>query len=121
MAGMSRGLRRGRRFIRVSETRLRGLAREIGKRFRPEKIVLFGSYAYGHPGPDSDVDMLIVTRTKRDPADLAADIACRLDPEFPLDLIVRTPQDIGRRLAERECFLTEVMTRGQVLYETRHA
>ena len=105
----------------VSKSRLRALARDIGRRFHPEKIVLFGSYAYGRPNRDSDVDVLVVMKTRKDTADVAADIACKIAPEFPLDLLVRTPRDVGLRLAEHDCFLTEILARGQVLYEARHA
>lgn len=83
--------------------------------------MLFGSYAYGRPTPDSDVDLLVVLRTRREPAEVAADIVCAANPDFPVDVIVKTPSEVEWRLAERECFLTEIWRKGRVLYETRHA
>ena len=97
------------------------MARRIGQEFGAEKVVLFGSYAYGRPTADSDVDLLVVLRTRRDPVEVATDIACAANPRFPLDLLVKTPQEVKWRLSERDSFMTEVWERGQVLYEARHA
>jgi uncharacterized protein len=98
---------------------IRRFARQVAERFDPEKIILFGSYAYGTPHEDSDVDILVVM-----PARNQIDQACRidnvLDPPFPLDLIVRTPQNLKWRLEEGESFHTEVVTKGKVLYEKEH-
>jgi predicted nucleotidyltransferase len=98
---------------------IRRYARQVAERFQPEKIILFGSYAYGTPHEDSDVDILVIM-----PCRNAIDQACRIDdaidPPFPLDLIVRKPKDVAWRLAEGELFLTEITTRGKVLYEKDH-
>src|SRR3990172_1376565 len=98
---------------KVSQARIRALAQKIGRHFKPEKIVLFGSYAYGRPTADSDVDLLVVLRTRRDVADVASQIACSVNPEFPLEILVKTPAEIRWRLAERDCFLTEILARGR--------
>jgi predicted nucleotidyltransferase len=95
---------------------IRQFAREVGELFHPEKIILFGSYAYGTPHDDSDVDILVVIPARR-PLTMAARIENTLDPPFPLDLIVRTPEEMRWRLREQESFLTEVTTRGKLLYE----
>jgi predicted nucleotidyltransferase len=95
---------------------IRRYARAIAEEFHPEKIILFGSYAYGTPHADSDVDLLVVMPT-RDQHAQAVRILCRLAAPFPLDLIVRTPKEMEWRLEERESFLTTVVSRGQVLYE----
>src|ERR1700676_1509184 len=95
---------------------IRRFARQVAERFQQEKIVLFGSYAYGTPHADSDVDILVIM-----PARNQIDQACRiddaLDPPFPLDLIVRTPKNLAWRLAEGDSFLREVMGKGKALYE----
>ena len=95
-------------------------SREVAERFQPDKIILFGSYAYGTPHADGDVDVLVVM-----PARNQIDQACRIDdaidPPFPLDLIVRTPHSMKWRLAEGESFLTEITTKGKVLYGKDHA
>ncbi len=99
---------------------IRQYAREVAERFQPDLIVLFGSYAYGTPNEDSDVDLLIVMPA-RNQIDQAVRIIRHVEPPFPLDLIVRTPYNIGWRLKERESFHTEITTRGKVLYEKGNA
>jgi predicted nucleotidyltransferase len=95
---------------------IRRFVRQVVERFRPEKIVLFGSYAYGKPHADSDVDILVVMPA-RNQLDQAAKIHVTLLPPFPLDIIVRTPKNMQWRLAEGDSFLQEVVSQGKVLYE----
>ena len=99
---------------------IRAFARQVASRFRPDKIILFGSHAYGTPHADSDVDILVVMPA-RNQLDQAVKIELACDPPFPLDIIVRTPHNMHWRLAEGESFLREIMTRGKVLYEKNHA
>src|SRR6266446_2922063 len=95
---------------------IRRFARAVAAMFRPEKIVLFGSHAYGTPHDDSDVDILVVVPA-RNQLRMAARIEIAIDPPFPLDIVVRTPNEMKWRLEEHESFLTEVMTKGKLLYE----
>jgi uncharacterized protein len=91
-------------------------ARAIAGEFHPERIILFGSYACGTPHEESDVDLLVVMRTA-DPHAAAVRIQYRLTPPFPVDLVVRTPEQLAWRLAEGESFLRTVVSQGKVLYE----
>jgi predicted nucleotidyltransferase len=91
-------------------------ARAIAAEFHPERNILFGSYAYGTPHEESDVDLLVVMRTA-DPHGAAVRIQYRLTPPFPVDLVVRTPDQLASRLARGESFLRTVMSQGKVLYE----
>src|SRR6266852_4308242 len=95
---------------------IRRYARAIAEEFQPDRIILFGSYAYGTPHEDSDVDLLVVMPA-RDPHAQAVRILWRLAAPFPLDLIVRTPKEMKWRLEEKESFLTEIVSQGKVLYE----
>jgi uncharacterized protein len=95
---------------------IRQYARAVAKRFQPEKIILFGSHAYGKPHADSDVDILVVMPARNE-IDQAVRIDRVVDPAFPLDLIVCTPKNISWRLKEGDSFLCEIMTKGKVLYE----
>src|SRR5947208_7765776 len=89
---------------------IRRFARQVAERFRPEKIILFGSHAYGAPHADSDVDILVIMPA-RDRHALAVRIRCAVDAPFPMDLIIRTPSDIQRRLEDGDLFHTEIVTR----------
>src|SRR5688500_13456712 len=100
----------------VPMSAIRRYVRGIVEQFHPERVILFGSYAAGNPTPDSDVDLLVVMR-----ADNELDQALRIDEAlergFALDLIVRTPLNLQRRLTWGDVCLQEVVSRGKVLYE----
>jgi predicted nucleotidyltransferase len=99
---------------------IRRFARQVAEIFQPEKIILFGSYAYGRPHADSDVDILVIMPARNE-LDQAVKICQTVDYEFPLDLLVRTPKNVAWRIAEGDSFLREVVERGKVLYEKAHA
>ena len=107
-----------KRVIRLPE--IRRYAERLAKEFRPRKIILFGSHARGQAREYSDVDLLVVLPFRVRPAQKSADIQMRLRPTFPLDLLVRTPSQVRRRLAQGDSFLREVMENGQVLHEAPH-
>src|SRR5438552_10849569 len=100
---------------------IRRFARAIAERFQPDKIILFGSYAYGRPHEESDVDLLVIMPT-RNATDQAIRIDLTFERPFSLDVHVRTPYQIKQALKESDCdwFLREVMERGKVLYEAPH-
>ncbi len=99
---------------------IRRFARQVAEKFQPDKIILFGSYAYGTPHEDSDVDILVIMPA-RNQLDMAFKIHWTIQPPFPLDIIVRTPKEMKWRLEERESFLTEITSKGKVLYEKDNA
>src|SRR5436305_8586823 len=82
---------------------IRRYARAVAEEFQPDKIILFGSYAYGTPHDDSDVDLLVIMPA-RNQHDQSVRIRWRLTAPFPLDLIVRTPAQMAWRLKEGESF-----------------
>lgn len=100
-------------------TAIRRYARRIAERFHPQKIILFGSYAYGQPHEDSDVDLLVIMPA-RNQLDQAFQIRRQLPAPFAMDLIVRTPKNLQWRLDEGESFHTEITSKGKVLYEEKH-
>src|SRR5947208_15006022 len=83
---------------------IRRFARAVAERFAPEKIILFGSHAYGTPHADSDVDILVVMPA-RNGIEQATRIDRAVDPSFPLDLLVISPTNIAWRLREGDSFL----------------
>src|SRR5206468_6873864 len=91
------------------------------REFHPQKIILFGSYAYGHPTFDSDVDLLVILCFRGNDVSKAIEIRSRFDAPFALDIIVRKPKFIAQRLRERDMFIETVMNEGLVLYESQHA
>jgi predicted nucleotidyltransferase len=99
---------------------IRRYVRRVVERFQPEKIILFGSYAYGSPHPDSDVDLLVIMPARNE-LDQAFKIRCEVPAPFPMDLLVRTPKDIAWRLEDGDLFHTKIVTKGKLLYEKKHA
>ncbi len=95
------------------------LAERIRREYRPRQIVLFGSYATGNPGPDSDIDLLIVKETRERPIDrrvAVARIASDPDRLIPVEPIVLTPQEVESRLAAGDQFLADILAKGESLY-----
>src|SRR5437016_1397823 len=85
--------------------------------FKPQRIVLFGSYACGQPTEDSDVDLLITRRRwSMSPLTAAGKIRIELGVPFPMDLIVRSEPAIQRRVAGGDTFLRDVLETGITLY-----
>jgi predicted nucleotidyltransferase len=94
----------------------------LAQRFHPQRIILFGSYAYGRPTPDSDVDLLVLMpKTRHRGERMSVRIRQTIPRDFSLDLLVRTPADVARRLRWGDAFLCEVMEKGQVMYEANDA
>jgi len=101
----------------VGETLPSVIAR-IVEALAPERVILFGSYAYGSPNPDSDVDLLVVMDTDAAPAEryLAVSRLARPRP-FPLDVVVKTPAEIRSAMTSGDPFLVDIFQHGRTLYE----
>ena len=104
----------------VAMLEIEALAGDIAREFQPERIILFGSHAEGTQGPHSDVDLLVILPHNAKNSQIATQMRNRLRPQFPLDLLVRSPAQIQQRLAMGDPFLRHVTTRGKVLYEADH-
>jgi predicted nucleotidyltransferase len=89
----------------------------IAEQFSPEKIILFGSHAYGNPTNDSDVDLLVVMPHSGDAKGTAYTIKSALPRPFPLDLIVRSAEELSSRIALNDFFIREIVDCGVILYE----
>ena len=99
---------------------IRAAASQIAAQFQPQRIILFGSYAYGTPSTDSDVDLLVLIKGTR-VHDRALGIREAIDFKFPVDLLVRSPDEFNRRLRWGDQFLREIQRKGKVLYEAADA
>jgi predicted nucleotidyltransferase len=101
----------------VTLAEIKAVAEQIGRDFRPRKVILFGSYARGKPTADSDVDLLVIMPLRGDPVYKSVEIALAARPGFPMDLLVRTPAEVRKRLAWNDSFIRDIMEKGKVLYE----
>ena len=101
----------------IATQNIQDFVEKVAVQFHPERVVLFGSYAYGQPTEDSDVDLLVVMPHDGSAAVQAAHIRQTVRAGFPLDLIVRSPETIRQRLAMGDFFVEDILAQGKVLYE----
>jgi predicted nucleotidyltransferase len=103
----------------VSRKEIQEFVDRVARRFRPAKVILFGSYAYGRPTEDSDVDLMVIMPHRGSSAEAATRIRLACPRDFPMDLLVRAPAEVRRRLRSGDMFLDEVTTKGIALYRSR--
>ena len=96
---------------------IREIAQQIVERFRPQKVILFGSYAQGKPTKDSDVDLLVIMKTNEKPVHTAARISASIDHPFPLDVLVMGPEEFEETKAVVGGLAYPAYHWGKVLYE----
>ena len=90
------------------------------KRYKPEKMILFGNYAWGKPNQDSDMDILIVKKTAQKHYERIPEARRYLyDLDQAFDILVLTPEEVEKRLALGDFFIQEIWEKGKVLYEKR--
>jgi predicted nucleotidyltransferase len=92
------------------------LAERIAQEISPRRIILFGSHAHGKPGPDSDVDLLVIT-DRPEGNDASLQLRRKVEYSFPLDLIVCDAGRLARRIEAGDYFLQDAVQFGKVLYE----
>lgn len=105
----------------ISHSQIQAFSQQIVEQFQPEQIILFGSYAYGQPSQDSDVDLLVILQFDGLPVHKAIEIRKKLKPTFSLDLITRTSKQIQQRLDMGDFFIKDILQKGRILYEANHA
>ncbi|MBS1249801.1 MAG: hypothetical protein MAG431_01385 [Chloroflexi bacterium] len=105
----------------IEQKDILALSDQIVEFFHPDKIILFGSYAHGSPHSTSDVDLLVMLSFEGRNVHKAAEILRQTDPHFPIDLLVRTPEQVRQRVEMGDFFLRDILEKGKVLYETSHS
>ena len=105
----------------ITLSQIRQVSDEIARRFQPERIILFGSYAYGTPTEDSDVDLLVIMPFKGGDIPKAFEVRQAVRAGFPMDLLVYTPDHIRQRIAMSDYFIIEITQKGKTLYAADYA
>ena len=100
---------------------IRKFARRVAEQFKPRRIILFGSYAYGRPTEDSDVDVMVVMAHRGHPAKSAGEILAQCHPGFAVDVLVRSERELKKRYEMEDWFVREIVDKGKILYEADHA
>lgn len=101
----------------ITRSKIQQVADEIVKGFNPEKIILFGSYAWGEPEENSDVDLFVVKETNNTRF-TSREINGSIFPRsFPIDIVVYRPETMQKKYASGDFFVKDILTKGKVLYE----
>lgn len=102
--------------------RIQLIAKQIGEQFNPEKVVLFGSYAWGTPTEDSDVDLLVImSAIEGHPVKFAGKIRYTLPRDIAIDVLVRDLEFVDYRVKNFDGFMSQILEKGKILWEARHA
>ena len=104
---------------RIPQAAIDQVVGQIVEKFKPQKIILFGSYARGNPRPESDVDLLVVMDSPLKGSKQSLEIRRHLGVMFGLDLIVHSPKTLAERVAMGDWFVRDILKQGKVLYEAR--
>jgi predicted nucleotidyltransferase len=103
----------------ISQSDIVHLARKIGETAHAQRVVLFGSYVNGHAGESSDVDLLVVAESNLPRHKRSREIYRRICPlQFPVDIIVYTPEEVRRNNATQVSFVSQVLREGKTVYVT---
>ncbi len=104
-----------------TNAQIKNLCRQIVEGFNPQKIILFGSYAYGKPNADSDIDLLVIMPFEGRDSQKAIEIISNIKTKLPLDLLVRTSEQVKQRIEMEDFFMRDIIFKGKVLYETNNS
>ncbi len=104
----------------MNKALLKEIIVRITNHLDPEKIILFGSYAYGEPKENSDLDLFIIMKSNEKTANRRIKVSQLFwDREMPMDFIVKTPSEIKQRLAIGDPFIKKIIEKGKLLYERK--
>lgn len=105
----------------LAQKQIKEVVNRIVNKYKPERVILFGSYAYGNPTGDSDLDLLVVKSSNLPRHKRAREIRKHLwgITEVPKDIIVYTQKEIDEWKGVEEAFITNIVKRGKILYENK--
>jgi predicted nucleotidyltransferase len=105
----------------VAISKIKEFGKQIGEQFGAKRVILFGSYAQGKVTADSDVDLLVIGPFEGRGVDKSVEIRMKLRPQFPVDILIRTPQKVHERLKMGDQFIREILEEGKILYEANNS
>lgn len=93
------------------------IVNQIVKNYKPEKIILFGSFAYGIPKENSDVDLVVIKKTKKRFGSRLFEVVKFIKSKMGTDILVYTPEEWEKGLKKNHYFLKEIEQEGKLVYE----
>ena len=102
----------------VIEEKIKEITDKIVREYQPEKIILFGSWAWGTPHENSDVDMFIIKESEKKRWEREYDLRMKLiGNKFPpMDLLIYTPEEMERRIRIEDFFIQDILKNGKLVY-----
>jgi predicted nucleotidyltransferase len=88
------------------------------RRYRPRRVILFGSFARGDYHAGSDVDLLIIKETERPFIERIGDVLTLCDYSISLEPLVYTPEEFEQMRRENNPFIEQALREGRVIYES---
>jgi len=93
------------------------ITNEIARKYKPEKIIIYGSFANGKAKKNSDLDLLIIKKTKKERTKRHLELdGLILNREIPLDILVYTPGELKKKLLAGNTFFKEIVNNGKIVY-----
>lgn len=103
----------------VKKEEIEKMGQKIVREYKPEKIYLFGSFVWGKPNNDSDVDLFIVKETSKHRHKRQVEVRKIINGKLPVDVLVYTPQETEKRLRMRDLFIKDILEKGKLLYSAK--
>lgn len=102
----------------INESMIKEIVTKIVNNFNPEKVIIFGSQVWGKPGTWSDIDILIIMNYNGTSSQVAAKVSKIARPKYvPMDILIRTPEEIDQRIKLNDHFIKRILSGGKVLYD----
>ncbi len=103
----------------VSHQEIEAFCNDIIKYYKPEKIILFGSYAYGTPNNDSDVDLLVIKQTNKRRLERGKELTSLLPNKynFPMDILIYNTEEVNKWENVPLAFITSIINKGKLMYK----
>jgi len=101
---------------KYKEKEIQKITDQIKEKYQPEKIILFGSFAYGKPSASSDVDLVVIKKTNERFTQRLMKMAQIVKSSLGADILVYTPKEWQAALKEENYFIKEIAQKGKVVY-----
>ncbi len=98
------------------QNQIDSIKNQLIQKYKPVKIILFGSAIKGPMTPDSDLDFFIVKDDKKPRHDRMVEVYRLVDKDIAADFLVYTPKELATRVKMGDPFVESVLHEGKVLY-----
>ena len=101
---------------KFQQKEIKKITKQIVKKYKPEKIILFGSFAFGRPKENSDIDLVVIKKTRKRFMKRLFEICRCIKSWMGTDILVYTPKEWKEALTEENYFIKEIAQKGKVVY-----